>query len=248
VAFCAAAAGLALIGVTLTQLGDRSAPPAAGRDVRLPAAPVLPPPVPAAGTPSDSPSPPPPATRTSTQPATRPAGTAQSRRPPARTGAGPTRPPATEPTRAPAAPPPPALRPGAAVGLELADAPGHRVRHRDFRGRADRIGPGSSTLDRADARFLVRAGLADAGCVSFEASNYPGRFLRHRDFEIRLDRADGSGLFARDATFCPGSRAGVVVLRSHNYPDRFLTESGSRLRLTPATTGTATRYVVRSPL
>ncbi|MEU8615906.1 AbfB domain-containing protein, partial [Actinoplanes sp. NPDC048791] len=152
----------------------------------------------------------------------------------------------TRPETAPVA----ALRAGSAVSLEVADAPGYRVRHRDFRGRTDRIGTGSSALERADARFVVRPGLADGSCVSFESSNYPGSFLRHRDFRIRLDRADRTRLFARDATFCPvtSSRAGVVALRSHNYPDRFLTEDGSLLGLTPATTGTATRFVVRPPL
>ena len=86
------------------------------------------------------------------------------------------------------------------------------------------------------------------GCVSFEAANYPGRFLRHRDFGIRLDRRDRTRLFDLDATFCAETRGGAIVLRSHNYPDRFVTESGSLLRLTPASTGTATGFVVRSPL
>ncbi|GAA3341663.1 hypothetical protein GCM10020358_33860 [Amorphoplanes nipponensis] len=247
--FCAAVAALALIGVALTQLGDRPTTPSAGSDVRLPAAPMLPP-VAAAATPtaelppvtsataSRSPSPAPPTT------------VAQRRRPASAAVTVATRVPGATPPRKPAAVPPPALRAGAAVGLELVAAPGYRVRHRDFLGRVDRIGPDSSALERADARFLVRSGRADAGCVSFEASNYPGRFLRHRDFTLRLDRADGSRLFDLDATFCPESPggSGVVVLRSRNYPDRFVTESRSQLRLDPATPGTAPRFAVRSPL
>ena len=247
--FCAAVAGLLLIGITSTQLGGKPAPPALGGQVRLPTAPALQPPlaapVPAAATRSSSPAPSRPTTGPTTRPALGPATAAQRQRPPA--GAATT---ATTATRRPTTVPATVLRIGAPVSLELAGASGYRVRHRDFRGRADRIGPGSPALDRADARFLVRAGRADDDCVSFESSNYPGRFLRHRDFEIRLDRVDGTRLFDRDATFCPesGNRAGVVALRSVNYPDRFLTEYRSLLRLTPATTGTATRFAVRPPL
>ena len=262
--FCAAVAGLLLIGVALTQFGGKPVAPA-HRGLPLPAAPAFPPPAglpgPAAGSASSDPAPArsasrPPATSTTTTaarqqrpPVAAVATTAATHRPaPQPTGTQPT---GTQPTRSqPATAPVAALRAGSAVSLELADSPGYRVRHRDFRGRTDRIGPGSSALERADARFVVRPGLADTGCVSFEAANYPGRFLRHRDFELRLDRLERSRLFTEDATFCPetSSRAGVVALRSHNYPDRFLTEDGSLLGLTPATTGTATRFVVRPPL
>ena len=257
--FYAAVAGLLLIGVALTQFGGKPVAPA-HRGLPLPAAPAFPPPAglpgPAAGSASSDPAPArsasqPPATSTTTTaarqqrpPVAAVATTAATHRPaPQPTGTQPTR---SQPATAPVA----ALRAGSAVSLELADSPGYRVRHRDFRGRTDRIGPGSSALERADARFVVRPGLADGSCVSFESSNYPGSFLRHRDFRIRLDRADRTRLFARDATFCPETRgrAGVVALRSHNYPDRFLTEDRSLLGLTPATTGEATRFVVRPPL
>jgi alpha-L-arabinofuranosidase B-like protein len=257
--FCAAVAGLLLIGVALTQFGGKPAAPA-HRGLPLPAAPAFPPPaglpVPAAGSASSDPAP----ARSASRPPTTstPTAAARQQRPPVAavdttttTRRPAPRPTGTQPTRSrPATAPVAALRAGSAVSLELADAPGYRVRHRDFRGRTDRIGPGSSALERADSRFVVRPGLADGSCVSFESSNYPGSFLRHRDFRIRLDRADRTRLFARDATFCPetSSRAGVVALRSHNYPDRFLTEDGSLLGLTPATTGTATRFVVRPPL
>ena len=248
VVFCTAVAGLLLIGLAVTEFGSAPPPRAAGGDVRLPVAPALPvgpvgPAEPAASAASTS------------QPApTRPAAARETRRPArAAAPAGDRRPPrapssavAARPNREPA----PARRAGAAISLEVADAPGHRVRHRDFRGRADRIGPDSPALARADARFIVRDGLAGRGCFSFEAANHPGRFLRHRDFGIRLDRADRTRLFTEDATFCPGSgsRTGVVTLRSWNYPDRFVTGSRAELRLSPATTTTATRFAVRPPL
>jgi hypothetical protein len=246
VVFCVAVAGLLLIGITGLQLGGEPATPAANSEVQLPAAPAVPPPalpLPVVGTPTPTPSMPP----SSNAPGSATRGRSEVSRSPVRTTAA-----TSAATRKPAgtAAPRPGLRIGAAVSLELAGAPGHRVRHRDFRGRTDRIGPDSPAPARADATFVVRRGLADAGCVSFEAANYPGYFLRHRDFVVRLDRAERSRLFTADATFCPEtrSRAGVVALRSHNYPDRYVTESRSQLRLTPATSGPAAQFVVRPPL
>jgi hypothetical protein len=124
---------------------------------------------------------------------------------------------------------------GARVSLESADVPGYRVRHRDFVGRIDPIGPASSALARADATFTVRAGLANARCVTFEAVNYPGYFLRHQNFAIFLHRNDGSRLFAADATFCP--RAGLAgrftSFQSYNYPGRYLRHRADNLYLDP---------------
>jgi len=258
VVFCAAIACLLMIGVALTQLGERPATPEAAGEAQQPLSPLLPPPyLPASISSADPISGLAPAQAASLPPTT---GVGQQRPPveaaattphrkPAATTPRP-RPSPTRETTSPPAPASPGLRIGAPVSLELSGAPGLMVRHRDFRGRVDRIGTGSSALERADARFIVRRGLADGDCVSFESSNYPGRFLRHRNFEIRLDRLDGTRLFELDATFCaePRGSADVVVLRSHNYPDRFVTESGSLLRLTPASAGTATRFVVRPPL
>ena len=248
VVFCTAMAGLLLIGVAVTRFGSEPPPRSAGGEVRLPVAPALPvgPGGPAApAVPAVSASHPAPARSTADRGTRRPvrAATPAGRRKPSRTSSSPA---AAQPTREPV----PALRAGTTISLEVADAPGYRVRHRDFRGRTDRIGPDSPALARADARFMVRAGLAGHGCFSLEAANHPGRFLRHRDFGIRLDRADRTRLFAGDATFCPGSddRSEVVALRSWNYPDRFVTGSRAELRLTPATSTTATRFAVRPPL
>lgn len=251
VVFCAAVACLLAIGVALTQLRERPPAPEASRETNsqapAPAAPLMPsayvPATPSAAgqlgavAPTRAASSRPPARRVTQQ---RPP--VQAANPPATGRTTPA--PAPDPTRGQTTPPAPGLRIDAPVSLELAGAAGLMVRHRDFRARVDRIGPGSSALDRADARFVVREGLADDDCVSFEASNYPGRFLRHRDFELRLDRRDQTRLFDQDATFCPEARGGAVALRSHNYPGRFVTESRTQLRLT----GTATRFVVRPPL
>ncbi|GAA2478665.1 hypothetical protein Ahu01nite_019780 [Winogradskya humida] len=123
---------------------------------------------------------------------------------------------------------------------------GYRVRHRDYRARVDRIGSTSSSLERADSTFTVRAGLADSACVSFESTNYPGYYLRHRNGEIWLDRRQGTSLYTADATFCAtsGRQAGTVLLHSSNYPDRYLSVRRSRLQLSTQPTA----FTVRSGL
>ena len=245
VVFCTAVAGLLLIGLAVTGFGSEPPPQPVGGEVRLPVAPALPvgPAEPAASAASAShPAPARPTADRGTRRPVRAAAPAGNRKP-SRTSSSPV---AARPTREPV----PALRAGTAISLEVADAPGLRVRHRDFRGRVDRIGPDIPALARADARFIVRAGPAGRGCFSFQAANHPGRFLRHRDFGIRLARADRTRLFTEDATFSPGSggRSDVVALRSWNHPDRFVTLRRAELRLTPATTTTATRFAVRPPL
>lgn len=155
------------------------------------------------------------------------------------------------PTRSATTPPPaarplPRLRVGAIVGLEPVRLPGHRLRHRHFLARVDRVGRDSPAVDRADARFVVRAGLADRRCVSFEAVNLSRHFLRHQDFRLKLHPVDGTRLFAADATFCPDGTGQAVRLRSVNYPDRFLTARRSDVRLLPAEYRPTT-FVVRSP-
>ncbi|MFC0531772.1 AbfB domain-containing protein [Phytohabitans kaempferiae] len=142
----------------------------------------------------------------------------------------------------------PALTPGTRIGLEPVTHPGYRVRHRQFLGRIDPVGAGSSALDKADSTFTVRAGLADGRCVSLEAVNYPGYYLRHQDFAIHLHRRDATALFAADATFCPGTgpTGRDVSLRSYNYPDRHLVHRQSRLFIAATGDRGAMTFAVRS--
>ncbi|WP_157432802.1 MULTISPECIES: AbfB domain-containing protein [unclassified Actinoplanes] len=137
---------------------------------------------------------------------------------------------------------------GGTEALTVADRTGFRVRHRNFLGRLDPIGPGSSVLDRADSSFTVRKGLNDSRCVSLESVNYPGYFLRHQNFVLKLQRRDGSGLFAADATFCPVTiRSGAALaLRSSNYPKRFVVASGDRLTLDESAPEAALALVPRA--
>jgi hypothetical protein len=156
-----------------------------------------------------------------------------------------TSPPPPRRTR-PADPTPAPLIPAAGSRISLIPAgdSGLRLRHRDFRLRLDRIGPRSSAVDRADATFVVRSGLADKSCVSLEAVNFPGRFVRHQDFALFLHPRQPSALFAADATFCPqrvGS-AGEFVLRAVNYPDRHLAVRDSSVRLSRVPVADAQRF------
>ncbi len=96
------------------------------------------------------------------------------------------------------------------------------LRHRDSLARTDVIGATSPVLDRQDATFTVRTGLADDSCFTFESVNTPGRFLRHAGYRLQTATNDGTTTFGQDATFCaqPGLNggAGNVSLESFNYP------------------------------
>lgn len=95
------------------------------------------------------------------------------------------------------------------------------LRHQASLGVTSVVTASSSTLDKQDATFWVRPGLADNSCYSLESRNFPGSYVRHANFRIRRDANDGSALFAQDATFCaqPGRAAGGVTLVSFNLPD-----------------------------
>ncbi len=128
------------------------------------------------------------------------------------------------PSPSPSPSPTPALTAGRTVSLALADDKALLVRHREFLARVERS-PGE------DARFTVRAGLADKKCLSLEAAGLPGYFLRHRDYVVRLEPRDPTPLYAADATFCAaGDRR--ITLRSHNYPHRSITVQNDVLHIT----------------
>jgi len=100
------------------------------------------------------------------------------------------------------------------------------IRHddRDNRVVITQITPGSSATVKADATWIVQAGLANRSCVSFESANDPGDYLRHFDFELYLDPNDGSSQFAQDATFCPqvGNSGEGYSFQSVNYPYEYI--------------------------
>ena len=100
------------------------------------------------------------------------------------------------------------------------------IRHDDGDDRVviTEITQGSPSLAKADATWMVQAGLADSACISFESANDPGQYLRHSDFELYLEPDDGTSQFALDATFCPrpGNSGQGYSFESDNYPDKYI--------------------------
>jgi hypothetical protein len=86
------------------------------------------------------------------------------------------------------------------------------------------ITSGSPATTKADATWIVQAGLADSSCISFESANDPGQYLRHYDFELYLEPDDGGSQFAQDATFCPrpGNSGRGYSFDSVNYPNKYI--------------------------
>ncbi|MFG1811916.1 alpha-L-arabinofuranosidase B [Streptomyces sp. NPDC049040] len=82
----------------------------------------------------------------------------------------------------------------------------------------------SSATDKADATWIVRAGLANSSCVSFESANKSGQYLRHYNYRLQVAASDGSSVFSQDATFCPqsGQNGQGFSLQSVNFPDKYL--------------------------
>ncbi|MEU6848880.1 alpha-L-arabinofuranosidase B [Actinacidiphila alni] len=82
----------------------------------------------------------------------------------------------------------------------------------------------SSATVKADATWIVRAGLANSACVSFESANKSGQYLRHYNYKLQLAAIDGTSTFSQDATFCPqpGHNGQGYSFQSANYPEKYL--------------------------
>lgn len=123
-----------------------------------------------------------------------------------------------------------------AVSIRAFNIPNSYIRHRNFLGEISRI---SSSLDRADARFTVKSGLASSNCVSFESSNLAGYYLRHQNLRITLARNDNTALFKNDATFCikPGLASSTnVSFSSYNLPTYYIRHRNFELYIDPYST------------
>ncbi|QFY05888.1 alpha-N-arabinofuranosidase [Nonomuraea phyllanthi] len=118
------------------------------------------------------------------------------------------------------------LTPGSAISLRATTAccTDRYIRHQNDNAVTSVITSSSSSLDKNDATWIVRSGLASSSCVSFESKNYPGDYLRHQNYQLYRHRDDGSSLFAADATFCPqaGRNGQGTSFASYNFPDRFI--------------------------
>jgi hypothetical protein len=122
------------------------------------------------------------------------------------------------------------LRPGSEISLRATTAccTDYFLRHQ-FNGRSNtailsRISSGSAPLDKEDATWMVRRGLANNSCLSLESKNHRGDYLRHFNFKLILEPYDGSAQFAADSTFCPvrGMNGQGISLRSLNYPNKYI--------------------------
>jgi hypothetical protein len=118
------------------------------------------------------------------------------------------------------------LAPGSRISVRATTAccTGDYLRHDDSDTKAviSSITSSSSATDKADATWIVRAGLANSSCISFESANDSGQYLRHYNFELYLNANDGTSQFAQDATFCPqaGNNGQGYTFQSVNYTNK----------------------------
>jgi hypothetical protein len=82
----------------------------------------------------------------------------------------------------------------------------------------------SAATAKANASWIVRAGLANSSCVSFESKNTAGSYLRHVNYQLRMDANNGTALFNSDATFCSqaGQNGQGNSFASSNFPTRYI--------------------------
>jgi hypothetical protein len=122
-------------------------------------------------------------------------------------------------------------------------------------GHLSPISSSSTLLDRQDATFVIKAGLARSSCYALEAVNFAGYYLRHRSGTIVLERNDASTGFRADATFCArrGFAGGSTVsFEAYSRPGTFLRHSYFRLYTHPYmatdSTGPDASFIVSTPL
>ena len=121
-----------------------------------------------------------------------------------------------------------ALAPGTRLSLRATTSccTGDYIRHDDSDTKVviSSITSSSSATDKADATWIVRAGLANSSCISFESANNSGQYLRHYAFELYLNSNDNSTQFAQDATFCPqpGVNGQGYSFYALMYSDRYI--------------------------
>lgn len=145
----------------------------------------------------------------------------------------------------------PGLAIGATIGLQVEGKPGLLVRHRDFIARLEQFSSTSNALDKNDAKFIVRKGLAFDGCVSFEAVSQPGFYLRRFFSDLLLHQQNESDIYRQEVTFCPvPNRNGQALTLLVLFPSGFAvtTAPDGKLRLDNVDRITPTGFVVRQPI
>jgi hypothetical protein len=112
----------------------------------------------------------------------------------------------------------------ASVSIQSTGSPDRYIRHQGGVAVTSSINGASSDLDKQDATFTIRPGLAHGSCVSFESRNYPGSFLRQNNGQVIRAVSDGTSAFAGDATFCPipGNSGSGTSFLAWRQPSKFL--------------------------
>lgn len=118
------------------------------------------------------------------------------------------------------------LNPGSTISLRATTSgfTNRYLRHQNNNAVTSVVSSTSSAVDKGDATWIVRRGLANNACVSFESRNFPGDFLRHQNFRLFRQPMDGTPLFRADATFCPrpANTGQGTSFAAFNFPTRFL--------------------------
>ncbi|HZU56725.1 MAG TPA: arabinofuranosidase catalytic domain-containing protein [Actinocrinis sp.] len=126
-----------------------------------------------------------------------------------------------------------ALAPGAEVSFRATTAccAGDFIRHQNGRAIISPITVANSSLDKQDATWIVRPGLANSACLSFESKNYPNGYLRQTSGAVYQQQNDGTAQFASDATFCavPGKSGQGESLSWNATPADYLRHYAGQL-------------------
>ncbi|MEU3294361.1 ricin-type beta-trefoil lectin domain protein [Streptomyces longwoodensis] len=120
------------------------------------------------------------------------------------------------------------LTPNSAVSFQVGAATDRYLRHQGGAAVTSAI---SSDLDKQDATFTVRPGLANSACYSFQSYNYPGDYLHQSGSRVEKAPNDGTSTFAGDATFCvaQGNTGSGGSLLSWSQPGKFLRNSAGQV-------------------
>jgi hypothetical protein len=132
------------------------------------------------------------------------------------------------------------------ISYRSVNQPDRYIRHTSFLGV---LHPASTTLDKADATFILRQpGLTGApDTVSFESVNYPGHYLRHRNYRLTLQRDDGTNLFHQDGSFrrrpsLSWDHSNAESLESVNLQGHFIRHQNYELWLAQPGAGSAATF------
>jgi hypothetical protein len=116
------------------------------------------------------------------------------------------------------------------------------LRHANGAAATSVINASSSTGDKQDSTFYVRAGLSNSACYSFESRNFPGQYLRHRAYRVYKEANDGGSTYNADATFCarPGLSGGGTSLEASNMAGYYVRHRNAEVWMDPNTGGSFT--------